>query len=342
MKLSIKTVLVLVLVAIAGTASAGTPWCSSGKPIRFAEITWDSGKFHTEIVRTLLEKGYGCKTETVTGASPITQAALLSGNLEMFVEYWQGRTESFEAAAKEGKLQIVGALVSGGGVEGLYVPEYVVKGDAARGIKPMAPDLKAVTDLPKYKALFKDDEDPAKGRLLNCPTGWSCEKDNNQRMKAYGIVGSYNNLRPGTGAALESAIASAYQRGQPLLFSYFAPSSVLGKYRSIRLEEPAWTEKCWKTIHESNVDNPCGSASPPTNLAIAVWGNYAKSDPEIVTALAAIKLPLALVNEVLAEMNDRKIPAGKMALEFYKKRPDIWRKWVSDTIASKIEANLGK
>lgn len=342
MKPRSKSMLAIALMAFTGAASAATPWCSSGKSIRFAEISWDSGKLHTEIVRTLLEKGYGCKTETITGTSPITQAALLGGNLEMFVEYWQGRTESFENAAKEGKIQVVGELVDGGGVEGLYVPEYVVKGDATRGIKPLAPDLKSAADLPKYKDIFKDDEDPSKGRLVNCPTGWACEKDNGQRMKAYGLVGTYNNFLPGTGAALESAIVSAYQRGRPILFSYFAPSSVLGKYKSVRLDEPAWTEKCWKTIHESTVDNPCGSASPSTNLAIAVSGAYAKSDPDIVAAVAKVKLPLQVVNEALAEMTDRKIPADKMALEFYQRRPDIWKSWVAGATASKIEASLGK
>lgn len=343
MKLVVKSwVASAAFIALASPGLAATPWCSSGKPIRFAEIGWDSGKFHTEIVRTLLEKGYGCKTETVAGSSPITQAALLSGNLEMWVEYWQGRTESFEAAAKEGKIQVVGELVGGGGVEGLYVPEYVVKGDPARGLKPIAPDLKSVTDLVKYKGVFKDDEDPSKGRLVNCPTGWACEKDNNQRMKAYGLTTTYNNFRPGTGAALDAAIASAFQRGQPILFSYFAPSSILGKYKSIRLQEPAWTEKCWKTIHDVTAEGPCGSASPPTNLATAVWSGYAKSDPDIVAAVAKINLPLSVVNEVLAEMNDKKIPAEKMAQDFFRKRPEIWQKWVSPQTAAKIEARLGK
>ncbi|MDE1949015.1 MAG: histidine ABC transporter substrate-binding protein, partial [Burkholderiales bacterium] len=224
------------LTGAAGFASAqtasGAPWCASGKPVRFAEIGWDSGKFHTEIVRALLDRGFGCKTETVPGTNPITQAALISGNIQFFVEYWQGRTESFETAAKEGKITLVGKLVQGGGVEGIYVPEYVVKGDAAAGIKPMAPDLKSVTDLVKYKALFKDDEDPTMGRFYNCPTGWSCEADNNQRLKAYGLTASYTNFRPGTGAALDSAITSAFQRHQPIVFSYWAPSSILGKFKA--------------------------------------------------------------------------------------------------------------
>lgn len=321
------------------SAQTAAPACG-GKAVRFAEIGWDSGKFYTEVIRAIAERGLGCKTETIPGTNPITQAALLNGSLDVFVEYWQGRTETFETAAKEGKIQIVGELVEGGGIEGFFVPEYVVKGDAARGIKSVAPDLKAVADLPKYKVAFKDDEDPSKGRLFNCPTGWSCEKDNNQRMKAYKLEETYNNFRPGTGAALESAITSAFQRGKPIIFSYFSPSSILGKYKSVRLEEPAFTEKCWKTIHESTVSTPCGSASPSTNLAVALSAPFAKSNPELVALASKVKLPMQTINEVIAEMSDKKTGADKMALEFLRKRADLWKTWVPPHIAAKVDASL--
>lgn len=331
------------LAVAAGSASAQTTTpavCNAGKPVRFAEIGWDSGKFYTEVIRALLERGYGCKTETVTGSSPITQAALLSGNLDLFVEYWQGRTESFEVAAKEGRIQIVGELVEGGGIEGFYVPEFVIKGDASRNIKALAPDLRTVADLAKYKEVFKDEEDPSKGRIYNCATGWACEKDNNQRMKAYGLESSYNNFRPGTGAALESAISSAYQRGKPIVFSYFAPSSILGKFKAVRLEEPAFTEACWKTIHESTVRNPCGSASPATNLSVVMTSGFAKSNPEVVALIAKVKLQMPLLNGVIAEMSDKKTSADKMAASFLRQNSDVWQPWLSASAAAKVQASL--
>ncbi|MDE1950072.1 MAG: histidine ABC transporter substrate-binding protein [Burkholderiales bacterium] len=345
MKRLAKTLpLVVALTGFAGVASAqtstGAPWCASGKPVRFAEIGWDSGKFETEIIRALVERGFGCKTETVPGANPITQAAVQSGNIQFWVEYWQGRTEAVETAAKEGKIKLVGSLIKGGGVEGIYVPEYVIKGDAAAGIKPMAPDLKSVTDLPKYKTLFKDDEDPSMGRFYNCPTGWSCEKDNNQRMKAYGLKSSFTNFRPGTGAALDSAITSAFQRHKPIVFSYWAPSSILGKFKAIRLEEPAWNEKCWKTINGSTVDDPCGSASPATNLTTEISAEFAKSDPDIVTLVSKVNLPLHDVNVAIAEMADKKIPAADEALSYLKQHPEMWKAWLPPQQAARFEASL--
>ena len=59
------------------------------------------------------------------------------------------------------------------------------------------------------KALFKDPESPGKGRFYNCPTGWTCEGVNSQKLKAYGLEDSYVNFRTGTGPALDAAISSA-------------------------------------------------------------------------------------------------------------------------------------
>ncbi|MFS2162522.1 glycine betaine ABC transporter substrate-binding protein [Variovorax sp. Varisp62] len=331
----------MAVAAFGASAQTSTPAaCNGGNPIRFAEIGWDSGKFYTEIIRAILERGYGCKTDTVTGSSPITQAALLSGNLDVFVEYWQGRTESFETGAKEGRIQVVGELVEGGGLEGFYVPELVVKGDASRGIKALAPDLKTVSDLAKYKEIFKDEEDPSKGRIYNCPTGWACEKDNNQRMKAYGLEATYNNFRPGTGAALESAISSAFQRGKPIVFSYFAPSSILGKFKAIRLEEPAFSEKCWKTIHESTVPSPCGSASPATNLSVAMTSAFARTNPDVASLVGKVRLQMPLLNGVIAEMSDKKTGADKMAVAFLRQHGEVWTQWVPAPVAAKVQSSL--
>ncbi|MFP3335160.1 glycine betaine ABC transporter substrate-binding protein, partial [Pseudomonas sp. SIMBA_064] len=86
-----------------------------------------------------------------------------------------------------------------GATEGWWVPEYVIKGDPAKGLKPLAPDLKTVQDLARYKEVFKDPESPGKGRFLNSPIGWTSEVVNAQKLKAYGLDDSYVNFRSGSG-----------------------------------------------------------------------------------------------------------------------------------------------
>ncbi|MDE1950071.1 MAG: hypothetical protein KGI35_15735, partial [Burkholderiales bacterium] len=108
----------------------------------------------------------------------------------------------------------------------------------------------------------------------------------------------------------------------------------------IRLDEPAWTEKCWKTIHESKVDDPCGSSSPATNLDTAISSEFAKSDPAVVAAVAKVNLPLHDVNVAIAEMADKKIPAADEALAYLKQHPEMWKAWLPAPQAARFEASL--
>src|SRR5438105_9313296 len=232
-------------------AHAASTWCASGKPIRIAGITWKSGQFYSELIRAVLEGGYGCKTEIVEGSTDQTEAALVKGELQIWAEQWGGKSAIFQKGLAEGRVKLVGNLLEGGTLEGWFVPEFVVKGDARRGIKPLAPGLKTVSDLPRYREVFARDGDPDKGLFLNCPVGWACEKDNNRKLKAYQLDGTYTNYRPSSGAVLDMLIAAAMAVDKPVLFYYWSPAALMGgQYRFVQLEEPAYNASCWKTIHD--------------------------------------------------------------------------------------------
>jgi len=314
--------------------------CSPDKTIRFAGITWESAQFYTSLIRTVLEQGYGCKTELVTGSSAATETAVVSNDLQVWVESWN-RTDIIKKGQEMGKVRLIGDLLSGGGaVEGFFVPEYVVKGDAKRGIKAMAPDLKSVADLPKYKALFKDDEEPGKGRFLSCPVGWDCEKFNTQKLKAYKLDNDYTNFRAGTGAALDAAITSAIERGRPILFYYWSPASLMGKYKLIQLQEPAYNAKCWDTIKDIKVKDVCPSATPDTKLTVAVSTPFASSNAGAIAVMEKVQLNPDQINGAVAQMTERKASSDLVAREFMKANPAVWQKWVSADAASKISAAL--
>jgi len=62
--------------------------------------------------------------------------------------------------------------------------------------------------------------------------------------------------------------------------------------------------------------------------------------PELVQVLSKVNLPLSLINQNLARMSKERISSQKLALEFFKQHPDIWKQWVSEDAAKKIEASL--
>src|SRR5699024_2637077 len=105
-----------------------------------------------------------------------------------------------------------------------------------RGIEPMAPDLKSVDDLPDYWELFKDPEDPEKGRIYDGPAGWELERINEVKVKAYGLDEHYNRFLSGSGPALHTSMIRAYEAGEPWLGFEWVPNWVTGLYDLTKLE----------------------------------------------------------------------------------------------------------
>ena len=124
------------VLASAGAQAAG--WCESGKPVKFAGLNWESGMLLTDILQTVLEKGYDCKTDSLPGNSITMENALGSNDIQVFAEEWVGRSEVWNKAEKAGKVVGVGAPVVGA-VEGWYVPRYVIEGDAKRKSRTQGP-----------------------------------------------------------------------------------------------------------------------------------------------------------------------------------------------------------
>jgi glycine betaine/proline transport system substrate-binding protein len=125
--------------------------------------------------------------------------------------------------------------------QGWYVPKYVIDGDPARGIKPVAPKPKTVADLKQYWSVFKDPNGPSKGLFVNCIGAWQCAKVNDAKLHACGFDKCFNTQDPGTPSALDAAICGAYKKGQPILAYYWGPTWLLGKYDMVQLKEPPYT-----------------------------------------------------------------------------------------------------
>ena len=219
------------------------------------------------------------------------------------------------------------------------MPEYVIKGDAERGIKPLAPDLKSVADLARYKDVFRDPEDPSKGRFLNSPTGWTSEIVNSQKLKAYGLTDTFVNFRTGSGAALDAEVASSIRRGKPVLFYYWSPTPLLGRFKLIKLEEPAFNADAWKTLADANNPHPIGTRSMPARLAIGVSAPFKAQYPQLVSVFEKVDLPIDLLNGILGEMSEKRTPPRQVAEAFLKSHPDIWQQWVPADVAAKTPAS---
>jgi glycine betaine/proline transport system substrate-binding protein len=338
---SAKTLLLAAMLALS-SAGAARAACELQRPVMFGDMDWDSNRFHTAVARFILEAGYGCKTDAIPGSTIPILTALARGDVDVVMEIWKDQvTKPWDEAEKAGQVKSVGVNFPDA-VQGWYVPRYVIEGDAKRNIKPMAPALRAVSDLPNYTELFRDPEEPRKGRFHNCILGWNCEVVNTRKLAAYGLAGSYTNFRMGSGAALDAAIASAYEQGKPILFYYWAPTWVMAKYDLVMLAEPAYNETDWVALREAPDPAKAKPVAYP-KVAVHVGANtkFIAAAPALVAFLGRYRTSERLVSQGLLYLQEHKGAKPRdAAIAFLRANRDLWRAWVPADIFARVDAAL--
>ncbi|WP_352340046.1 glycine betaine ABC transporter substrate-binding protein, partial [Psychrobacter sp. 16-MNA-CIBAN-0192] len=84
---------------------------------------------------------------------------------------------------------------------------------------------------------------------------------------------------PGTGAALDAEIASAFEQHKPLLFYYWQPTGLMAKYDFAALEFPAHDDACWQDLLLADGTADCVSGFPVSPLGIAVSTPFINANP---------------------------------------------------------------
>ncbi|MFZ5817213.1 MAG: glycine betaine ABC transporter substrate-binding protein [Bacillota bacterium] len=358
---TIALLLTLVLLAACGGSTSNAPSGTdaaqkpaeqpAAKPkevIKLADMQWQSLWINNAVVKFILEKGYGYPVETVEMTTPIMQQAIIKGDVHVVTEMWTGNIiDWYNESVSSGKLLDLG-IVMDRASQGWYVPAYVVRGDEKRGIRASAPDLKTVADLKKYPTLFADPEEPSKGLLINCITGWQCAKINRIKLKAYGLDTLYNVQEPGASAALDAAIAGAYKQGKPFLAYYWEPTWLVGTYDLILLEEPEFNAECNAEIQKALKDElpleqvtaKAGCAYENAKVTKAAHPGLKERAPEVVAFLEKMLIKTDDLNKVSAYMEQEKAEAEDAARYFFQNYPQVWKSWLPADVAQKVEAAL--
>lgn len=305
---------------------------AASKKLVVADLNWDSAQVHNRIAAFIMEKGYGYTIDYVPGATITLWAGLVRGDIDINMECWvENQQEAYDKGIAAGKAIDLGSNFPDSW-QGWLVPTYVIKGDPKRGIKPMAPELKSISDMPEYWKIFKDPEDPKKGRFYSCIPGWECEKINEKKFKAYGLDKYYNIFLPGSDAALNGSMAAAYKKGNPWFGYYWAPTWVLGKLDMTPIEEPPYDKKVW--------DANYACAYPSVSVNIVVNASLPKRAPEIMEFLMEYETTQDMANKFLAYMRDENANTQAAAIWFLRNYEDIWRGWVPSDVAKKVKAAL--
>ncbi len=311
--------------------------------VHLGDFDWDSANVHTAIVSYILKNGYGCEVEITKGSTTPIMAAHYDGQLDIITEVWRDNiVQMHEEAVTKGQIVELGVNTPSS-TQGFYV-------DKATSDKY---NLKTVEDMmkPEIAKLFADPEAPGKGRMTSCISGWTCYTINMVKHKVYGLDKFYTNFDPGSGGALDAAIAGGFKKGKPVFTYYWTPTGLMGKVDLVQLKEPAYDNACWTkmmlVVEDIKANGPdvykdtCASAYVDMSLTKSATTKYA-NDPAnkpIIDFIKKYSVPTAEVNKALGFYMTADGDLEATAKNFLQ-GSSAWTKWIPVDVAAKVKASL--
>ena len=312
--------------------------------VHLGDFDWDSANVHTAIASFILEKGYGCKVEVSKGSTTPIMAALFDQQIDIVTEVWRDNlVQLMEDNLAKGNIVELGINTPESG-QGFYVD------------KPTSDKygLKHVNDMKRadIAALFADPEAPGKGRMTSCISGWTCYTINLVKHKVYGLDKFYTNFDPGSGGALDAAIAGGFKKGKPVFSYYWEPTGLMGKVDLVKLKEPAYKQGCWDemttVVEDIKKNGPevykptCACAYVDMALTKAASTSFASkpANKPVLDFIKAYPIPTALVNSSLAFYMDESGGDMEETAKNFLSSSKIWESWVPANVAKKVKAAL--
>lgn len=297
-----------------------------------ADAGWDSIRIHNGIAAFIIENGYGYETDFVTGSSPIVIRGLRQGDIDISMESWTDNIKDVYYPGIENGEIVELSVNFDDNAQGLYVPTYLIEGDMERGIEALAPDLKSIKDLPKYWELFKDPDNPNKGRIYGAPPNWVSDEILRTKMETYNLKETYEYFNPGSDTALNTSIVSAYEKGEPWVGYYWDPTWITGKYDLTLLEDQAYDEEKWLDGYRTEF--------PGVKVTIAVNKDMLGTAPELVEFLKNYQTSTEITSDLLAYMQDNDLDMDKTVNWFFKEYEELWTSWVPKDVEENIREAL--
>ncbi len=305
--------------------------------VTIASMNWQSAEVLANVDKFIMNKGFGCSADITTGDTvPTITSMVEKGQPDVAPEGWVDLLpEVANRGLSEGKIVKGATALTDGGVQGWWIPQYVA--DAH-------PDIKTIGDMLKHPELFPAPEDPSKGAVMNGPQGWGGTVVTSQLYKAFdGDKHNFTLVDTGSAAGLDGSIAKAYERKRGWAGYYWSPTSLLGKYKMVKLEAGVPENMAeWKRCDTvADCPDPKPNAWPVDHVYTLMSKKFAdRAGSEVVGYLNTRAWSTDTVQKLMAWMTDNQATGEDGAKHFLKENEAIWAKWVSPAVAQKVKAAL--
>ena len=321
LNLKLKLGCLIVAGMIASTAHAEE--CGE---VSLMNADWGSAQIVTAVSKFLMEEGYGCEvTKVPLSTNPALVSVSETGEPDILTEIWTNGAPAYEGLLESGAIIQVTEVLSDGGVEGFFVPNYLLE---------KHPELATIEGIAANPELVGN-------RFHNCPEGWTCLNVSTNLLKAGGLIDAgIENFVHGSGETLAASIAAAHENKEPWFGFYWAPTSVLGKYPMTLVEmAPHDPEK-----HTCNITADCAtpsmSAFPRSVVVTVLSKEFMAKNSEISNLMTNLSFTNSQMGETLAWVEDNNASYDEGAVYFLTTYKDVWGSWLNEAARENLSSLL--
>lgn len=289
------------------------------RPLAIARMAWPSAELLAEIHARVLTEAFDCAVQVVPGDLAATAASMAaSGQPAIAPEMWASRiAEAWNAGTKARSIRQAGPSFDLAGLEGWFVPDYV------------AADQPAITSArslgENWQSLAGAD---GKVRLISCPADWACSVINRNLIAALGLAEHVEIVEPADRFELDTVIAGAISRREPIVLYYWQPNGLLSQFSVKALDMGAYDRDAFFCLAQRDCADPRPSAFPPEPVVIATSEWVFTDLPEIAAYLSRAAMPIAEMDRLLALLANDGVSVQTVAEGFVRDRRDVWQAWV--------------
>ncbi|MCD7059004.1 glycine betaine/L-proline ABC transporter substrate-binding protein ProX [Pelagibacterium xiamenense] len=331
LKSSLATLGVAALVGVGALAPAvaqDTP--GEGTTVNMAQATWDTGFFHAEIYRQLLQElGYDVPQITTLDA-PAFYQAVSQGDVQLWVNGWFPLHSTYEDVFSQGA-EIVGAVARGGALQGYLIDTAAAEEFGITSLDDFKRD--------EVKEAFDRNGD-GKADLVACPPGWGCEVVIEGHLDDYDLRDHINPIKAGYSASMADAIA-AYDSGDHILFYTWTPNWTVNELQPgedvvwIEVPEAEGVETPEAAAGIENcVSDPCRMGFVANDIVPVANTEFLEANPAVGALLNAVEIPLGDIFEQNAAMNEGDDDIEAQASTWIEDNRDMVDGWLEEARAA--------
>ena len=295
--------------------------------VSITEMNWASASVVTNVAKFVMEQGYGCEVAVVPSDTvPAVTSVAENGEPDIVTELWLNSTgEVYQQLEAEGKVERLGKVLEPGGVEGWWLPTYLVEEH---------PELATIEGVMANPELVG-------GRFNNCPDGWGCRVVSDNLIRALDLEASgIEVFNHGSGETLASSMASAVQSEEPWFGYYWGPTVPLGKYDMTKVDLGEYKKAVHERNQNANTPNPGVSDFPAAPVLTSVTTDFKEREPEVAEMLSKLTFQTSTMSSVLAWMDANNASAEEAAVYFLSNNTEEWSAWLNDSARERLAAVL--